>query len=192
CTHAVLERTDIKEGDIVLVFGPGPIGNFTAQIAKARGGCVILAGMSKNKKRLELAKTLGIDYVVNIEEENLEEIVRKLTNNYGVNIVFECSGSIHATNSGLNLLKKKGVLVQVGIFAKSLNELDQEKIIQKEIQYIGTRSQKPTSWDLALRLLDTGKVNAKVLVSDIYKLEDWRTGFDKVMNGEGLKIVIES
>jgi len=192
CTHAVLEKTDIKEGEFVLVFGPGPIGTLAAQVAKSRGGRVILAGMNKDKKRLELAKSIGIDYVVNIEEENLEEIVNKLTNNYGVNKAIECSGSIHAANSALKLLKKKGVLIQMGIFAKSSNLLDQEMIIQKEIEYIGTRSQKPSSWELALRLLDTGKVNAKDLVSDIYKLEDWRTGFEKVINGEGFKIVIES
>lgn len=192
CTHAVLEKTDIKEGEFVLVFGPGPIGLLTAQVAKSRGGRVILAGMNKDKNRLELAKKLGIDYAVNIQEDNLESIVKELTNNYGVNKAFECSGSIHAANSALNLLKKKGVLVQIGIFAKSSNELDQEKIIQKEIEYIGCRSQKPSSWDLALRLLDAGKVNAKELVSNIYKLENWRTGFEKVINGEGIKIVIES
>jgi len=109
-----------------------------------------------------------------------------------VDKVFECSGSIQALNSGLNLLRKKGALVQIGLFAKSLNELNEEKVIQKEITYIGSRSQKPSSWDKALRLMAEHKVDVKCLVSDIYKLNDWEKAFDKVMKGEGIKVVIES
>jgi Threonine dehydrogenase and related Zn-dependent dehydrogenases len=191
CTHPAIEKTNIEIGEYVLVFGPGPIGLLLAQVARAKGAYVILAGTAKDVERMKLGKELGIDRTINIQEENIEEVVKELTNGYGVDKVFDCSGSIHAVNSGLNLLKKKGTLVQVGIFAKSLNELDQEKIIQKELIYVGSRSQKPTSWDLALHLLDTGKVNAKALVSKVYSLEDWQVAFDKVMSGEEIKVVIE-
>lgn len=147
--------------------------------------------MNKDKERLKLAKELGIDRTINIQEEDIGEIIKGLTKGYGVDKVFDCSGSIHATNSGLSLLRKKGTLVQVGIFAKSLNELDEEKVIQKELIYIGSRSQKPSSWDLALYLMDTGKVNTKKLVSKIYSLDDWQKAFDKVMSGEEIKVVLK-
>lgn len=191
CTHPAIEKTNIEIGEFVLVFGPGPIGLLLAQVAKAKGAYTILAGTAKDEKRMELGKKLGIDRTINIQEENIEEVIKELTHGYGVNKVFDCSGSIHAVNSGLNLLRKKGTLVQVGIFAKSLNELDEEKIIQKELVYIGSRSQKPSSWDLALYLLDTGKVNAKDLVTKIYSLEDWQEAFDKVIGGEEIKVVFQ-
>lgn len=190
--HAVLEKTNIELGDVVLIFGPGPIGLLTAQIVKARGGYVILAGLTKDKERFKVARELGIDRTVDIEKENLEEIVSTLTNGYGVDKVFECSGSVKALNSGISLVRKKGTIVQVGIFAKAYNEVDLEKIVQKEICYIGSRSQKPSSWKLALYLLETGKVNAKTIISDIYDLEDWSEAFEKVMKGEGLKVVLKS
>lgn len=189
--HATLEKTNVELGDIVLIFGPGPIGLLTAQIVKARGAYVILAGLTKDKDRFKVALELGIDRTVDIQQENLEDIVKDFTNGYGVDKVFECSGSIKAVNSGLSLLRKKGTIIQVGLFAKSFNELDFEKIIQKEICYIGSRSQKPSSWKLALYLLETGKVNTKAIISDIYSLDDWSKGFEKVMNGEGLKIVLK-
>lgn len=191
CVHAALEKTNIEMGDVVLIFGPGPIGLLTAQIVKARGAFVVLAGMTRDIDRLKIALDLGIDKVVDIQQENLDEIVKNHTNGYGVDKVFECSGSIKAVNSGLKLLRKKGVMVQVGLFANSLNEIDQEKIIQKEISYIGSRSQKPSSWNIALYLLQTGKVNTKAIISDIYDLKDWNKGFEKVMNAEGLKIVLK-
>lgn len=190
--HAVLEKTNVELGDVVLIFGPGPIGLLTAQIVKARGGYVILAGLTKDEERLKVAQELGIDRTVNIEKENLEEVVKSITNGYGVDKVFECSGAVKALNSGISLIRKKGTIVQVGIFAKSFNEVDLEKIIQKEICYIGCRSQKPSSWKLALYLLQTGKVNTKAIISDIFELKDWAKGFEKVMNGEGLKVVLKS
>lgn len=191
CTHPAIEKTNIEVGEYVLIFGPGPIGLLLAQVARAKGAYIILAGTAKDVERMKLGKELGIERTINIQEENIEEVIKELTNGYGVDKVFDCSGSIHAVNSGLNLLKKKGTLVQVGIFSKSVNELDQEKIIQKELIYVGSRSQKPTSWDLALYLLDTGKVNAKALVSKVYSLEDWQEAFDKVMSGEEIKVVIK-
>ncbi|UZQ83186.1 zinc-binding dehydrogenase [Thermoanaerobacter sp. RKWS2] len=105
--HATLEKTNIELGDIVLIFGPGPIGLLTAQIVKARGAYVILAGLTKDKDRFKVALELGIDKTVDIQQENLEDIVKELTNGYGVDKVFECSGSIRAVNSGLSLLRKK-------------------------------------------------------------------------------------
>lgn len=193
CTvHAAMEKVKINGAEKVLVFGPGPIGLMTAQVAKANGAFVIIAGIDKDAKRLVLAEKIGIDKAVNLQKENLEEVVNKLTEGYGVDKVFECSGSTQAMNSGLNLLRKKGTLVQIGLFAKSLNELNEEKVIQKEITYIGSRSQKPSSWDKALKLMAEHKVDVKCLVSDIYKLKDWEKAFNKVMNGEGIKVVIES
>ncbi|MHC1684416.1 MAG: zinc-binding dehydrogenase [Clostridiaceae bacterium] len=191
CTHPAIEKTDIQIGEFVLVFGPGPIGLLLAQVAKAKGAYTILAGTAKDVDRMKLGTELGVDRTINIQDENIEEVIKELTNGYGVHKVFDCSGSIHAVNSGLNLLRKKGTLVQVGIFAKSLNELDEEKIIQKELVYIGSRSQKPTSWDLALYLMNTGAVNAKDLVTKIYSLDDWKEAIDKVISGEEIKVVIK-
>lgn len=192
CTHPAIEKTDIQIGEFVLVFGPGPIGLLLAQVAKSKGAYTILAGTAKDVDRMAFGTKLGVDRTINIQEENIDEVIKELTGGYGVHKVFDCSGSIHAVNSGLNLLRKKGTMVQVGIFAKSLNEMDQEKIIQKELIYIGSRSQKPTSWDLALYLMDRGLVNAKDLVTKVYSLEEWREAFEKVMSGEEIKVVIKS
>ncbi|QCX34067.1 zinc-binding dehydrogenase [Caloramator sp. E03] len=163
-----------------------------AQVAKACGAYVIIAGISKDMPRLELAKKLGIDRAVNVQEEDLKSIVNDITNGYGVDVVLECSGAIPAVDSAVDLLRKKGILVQVGIFAKSKNEFDYENLVQKEIVYIGCRSQKPSSWDIALNLMAKKKVDLKSLVSHIYKLDQWEEAFDKVMKGEGIKIVLES
>lgn len=192
CVHAALERTTIHKGEKVLVFGPGPIGLLQCQVIKAQGAFVILAGITRDEKRLELAKSLGIDVVVDVQKEDLSEVVIQHTAGYGVDKLFECSGAVQALNEGLPLVKKKGTFVQVGIFANKTNLLDQESIIQREITYVGTRSQKPSSWPIALNLLAEGKVDADKMITKIVPLEQWREGFEAVRSGDQIKVILES
>lgn len=192
CVHAALEKTTINAGEVALVFGPGPIGLLLSQVVKSQGAYVILAGVTKDRERLDLAKKLGIDLVVDLLEEDLNAIVMEKTNGYGANKVFDCSGVIHAVNQGLRLTKKKGDFVQVGLFAKVKNELDQEAIIQREIRYIGSRSQKPSSWVTSLELLRDKKVDTETLVTKMVDLENWREGIEAAMQGSEIKVVIKS
>jgi L-iditol 2-dehydrogenase len=192
CVHAALEKTSVQKDDKVLIFGPGPIGLLQCQVVKAQGAFVILAGLTKDKKRLELAKSLGVDVIVDVQQENLEEVVLKHTNGYGVDKLFECSGAVPALNQGLPLVKKKGTFVQVGIFANKMNPLDQESIIQREINYVGTRSQKPSSWHIALKLLKENKINTDKMITKVVPLNEWRQGFEAVLSGDEIKVIVES
>ncbi|MGV3240865.1 zinc-binding dehydrogenase, partial [Streptococcus hyovaginalis] len=114
------------------------------------------------------------------------------TDGYGADKVLDCSGAVPAVNQGLALTKKKGTCVQVGLFAKKANEIDQEPIIQREINYIGCRSQKLSSWDIALKLLEDGKIDTDKMITKIVSLAEWRNGFEKVMAGDEIKVLIES
>lgn len=192
CVHAALEKTEVNSDDIVLVVGPGPIGLLLAQVVKSQGATVIISGTAKDKDRLKIAKDLGIDRIVNINKENLEDIVKEMTNGDGVTKVFDCSGFMPAVNQALRLLRKKGTIVQVGLFAKQMNEMDQEAIIQRELVYVGSRSQKPSSWIIALDLLDKGLVNAEALVTRVVDLGGFKEGILSLMNGEEIKVVVKS
>ena len=192
CTHSVMEKTSIKQGETVLIIGPGPIGLLAAQVAKANGAKVIITGITKDKPRLDLAKEIGIDITVDSLVEDLREVILKETDGYGVDKIFDCSGSIFAVNNALPLIKKKGDFVQIGLFAKKMNELDQESIIQREIRYIGSRSQKPSSWELALELLANNKIATDKMITKIFSLEETREAFEAVMAGNEIKVLIKS
>ena len=192
CVHAALEKTTIDKDDVVLILGPGPIGLLLAQVVKSQGAKVILSGVTKDKERLEFGKKLGVDVIVDSLQEDLEKIVMEKTNGYGVNRAFDCSGAVPAVNQGLRLIKKKGEFVQVGLFANIKNPLDQEAIIQREIKYVGSRSQKPTSWITSLELMAAKKVDPEALITKVVDLKDWRSGLEAAIEGTELKVVIRS
>jgi L-iditol 2-dehydrogenase len=190
CAHHAVSKAGIKEGEVVVVLGPGPIGLLTAQIAKSLGATVIITGLSKDKVRLEKALELGIDYAVNIQNEDLKELANGLTNGYGADVVLECTGAVPAVAMGLDVLAKQGRYVQVGIFASPEISVDFEKIIQKEISVIGCRSQNPFDWEPSLRLMNEQRVNAKALVTHKFPITEWAEAFKLMRNGEAIKVVL--
>lgn len=191
-THAVMEKTQIKDGDVVLVIGPGPIGLLAAQVANAEGATVILSGITQDKERLEFAKKLGIEHIIDSQSEDLEAFVFELTDGYGADKVIDASGAVPAVNQGLKLTAKKGDFVQLGLFAKNVVDIDTNSIIQREINYIGSRSQKPSSWDKALELLADEKVDTETMITKVYPVSEWRDAFEAVMGGEEIKVMIQS
>lgn len=190
CTHHAVEKTAISEGDIVVVIGPGPIGLFTAQVAKSRGATVLITGLTNDKVRLDKATEIGIDYAVNTQEQDIKELVNSLTNGYGADVVFECSGAVPAAKQGLDLLRKKGQYGQVGLFAQPEVQFDLEKIIQKEIRVVGSRSQKPADWEPSLELMNNGSVNAEAMVTHEFDITQWDEAYQVIKSGEAIKVLL--
>lgn len=190
CAHHAVSKSMVNTGDVVLVLGPGPIGLLTAQVVKSRGATVVITGLSHDKVRLKKAKELGIDYALNIQEEDVKQTVNHLTDGYGADVVFECSGANSAVEMGLDLLRKKGQYVQVGIFPTAEIPVDFEKIIQKEIHVIGSRSQNRHDWEPSLALMNDRLVDARALVTHEFNIAQWDEAYRVIKNGEAIKVLL--
>ncbi|MBR0598257.1 zinc-binding dehydrogenase [Sinanaerobacter chloroacetimidivorans] len=189
--HASIEKGDVQKGEVICVFGAGAIGLLLAQVAKARGAIVILAGLTSDAERFEVGKKIGVDRAVDQMKENLAEIVGEITNGVGVDKVFECSGAVPALNKGLEIVKKKGKVVQMGVFPEEKECIATDLILHKEIEYIGSRSQKPSSWEKSIEILASGTVVPEIIVTKIVSLDNWREGFEASIRGEGVKAVVQ-
>jgi L-iditol 2-dehydrogenase len=189
-THAVVELTRIVPGDRVLVSGPGSVGLATLQVARAQGARVLVAGTEVDAERLQAARDLGADWTVDVGRQPLAEVVAELTGGQGVDVVLECSGSPRAAQEGLLAVRKRGQYTQIGLFGRPFS-LDFEKICYKEIKVTGSLGSRWASWELALGLLEGGKVDARALVSHVLPLTDWRRAFEMFERKEGRKLVLE-
>lgn len=192
CVHAMYQKSKLDLHDRILIIGPGPIGLFLLQVAKDIGAFVIVAGITQDQRRLDLAKKLGADVIVDTQKENLGEVIFKHTNGNGVDKAYDASGAIPAVNAALPLMRKGGEFVQVGIFKDKMNSLDLESIIQREIRYTGSRSQNPYDWPIALHLLAKGAICLDEMITKTFPLEEWRAAFDSVMAGNEIKVEILS
>lgn len=188
-THAVLERSSLSKGQVALVAGPGPIGLLVLQVAKAAGAQVILVGTSWDRDRLELGAQLGAWQTLLAGAPEKEQLLGEWTQGKGVDVAFECSGSLSSFSSCLEWVRKGGQVVQVGLLGKEgLMELD--RLTYREVELKGSFAHNQGSWKRAMELLEREKVKLLPLVSGTYPLEEWREAFARCERHEGLKYLL--
>ena len=189
-THAVMEQGMIAPGEVVLVMGPGPLGLLCAQVVKACGGRAVVAGMGKDKFRLDLAARLGAERTVNVEVENLKDVGRSMTGGYGFDVAIECAGVPPAVLAALETVRVRGRFIQAGILHKDVSLNFEDLFFVREISLIGSHTHKPSSWRKALQLMAERKVDLEALVTKQFPLSRWREGFDTARRGDAIKVVL--
>src|SRR5690606_6388398 len=136
-THCLLDPPVVSAGDRVLVTGPGTIGQLAAQVARAAGGQVTLAGLPKDTERLAIAAGLGIATTSELPEAN------------AFDVVIECSGSAPGAEAALRAARRAGRYVQIGIFGKDVT-LPMDQVLYKELVFSSGFASTPMSWRRAI------------------------------------------
>jgi D-xylulose reductase len=171
-------KARIQPGDTAVVLGAGPIGTMVA-IAALAGGCAraIVADLAQPK--LDIAASYQGVIPVNIRESNVADEVKRLTEGWGADVVFECSGSPKAWETVMDLPRPGGTIVVVGlpvepvkvdIAAASTKELRIENVFRYAHQY-----------DRAIALIASGRVNLKLLISETFPFQDAKAAFDRAV-----------
>lgn len=168
-------KARIKPGDLAVVLGAGPIGMVTALSALA-GGCSQVVITDVVPEKLELARTLGPIIPVNVAKENLVEVVNKLTDNWGADLVFEASGNARSIASAFEPLCPGGRVVFVGMPSSPV-QLDIVAAQAKEAS-IETIFRYAHMYPRALALLGSGKIDVKPLLTDTFAFKDSLKAFD--------------
>ncbi|MFQ5762609.1 MAG: zinc-binding dehydrogenase [Candidatus Bathyarchaeia archaeon] len=188
--HAVAERMKVDVGDCVVVLGPGPMGLLALQVAKAEGASpVIVAGVESDVQRLRTAEQLGADVIVNVEAENLRQTVEKHTQGLGADVVIEASGAAAAQRDCFDLARRRGRVCLLGLSGTSVN-VTLDKVIEGELDIVGSWGTLWTSWRKALNLLSSGRVKVAPLIGSRLRLEEWEKGFKLMEDRVALKVLL--
>ena len=190
CTlQAVVELTTIHPGDLAVVSGPGPIGIMCALLARSCGAKVVLLGLSQDADRLSRARHLGIDHTVDVEADNAAEFVASLTQDYGADVVFECSGAAPSAVLCLDLVRKMGQYTQVGIFGQPF-ELDLDQVVTKQVRLQGSMCHTWETWERALRLLHQDLIDLHPLITARLPLSRWEEAFERSIARTDVKVLL--
>lgn len=192
CIHGVLERVGIVPGDFVAVLGPGPIGLLTAQLVRVAGaGEVLIAGRSSDVDfRLKVAKKLTVEYVVNVDKEDIASKVENLTHRRGADVVVEASGSPEAINQAFQIVRRGGKICALGLTKKEKVEVPWNIGVVKGIQVVLPFSSGYTSWERALALIASRKISLRSLITHRFSLEDWSRAFSLVEKAQAIKALL--
>jgi 2-desacetyl-2-hydroxyethyl bacteriochlorophyllide A dehydrogenase len=182
---------NLTTAEWVVIQGPGPQGICGTAVAKTMGANVIIMGISKDKQRLELAKELGADHTVVVDEEDPVTRVQEITEGRMADVVLECSGAVQAVEPGLNMLKRRGRYVLSGYSSKKPVEITKDLIPLKELHVIGGWGQA-YGFEAGCQIIADGEYALERMVTDRFTLETAAEGIKKAESGEvGIKAVLE-
>jgi L-iditol 2-dehydrogenase len=188
--HGVLNFDTVKAGDVAVIAGPGAIGLLTLQVVKASGAMVVILGTDADERRLELARELGADYVLNVQREDPKPLIQDITaEGKGADVVYECSGAGAAALQILELVRRRGRYVQIGLFGKPVN-WDLDQLCYKELLVTGSNASVPSAWLKALRLMEMGVVRTAPLITHRFDVTDWEAAFAAFESKSGVKTLL--
>ena len=166
--HAVTKRADIHPGSTVALVGTGGVGLHSLQIAKLAGAWTIAIDI--NEDRLDLARKLGADAVVDARKGDFDREVRRLTGGEGVDVVIEFVAGAETMEASLRCLRKAGRLVFVANTPGLPMNLFPRDLTAGELEIVGSRVGNTQELQETVNLVAQGLVQP--IVDRIFPLEE--------------------
>jgi threonine dehydrogenase-like Zn-dependent dehydrogenase len=178
----------------VLIQGPGQQGLSQTVICKQAGtSLIIVTGTSRDGKRLEVAKALGADVVIDVEKEDPLARVKEITADKGVDVVLDCTAGAGTTPIllGVEALKRRGgTMVVQGEIAEFPN-FPIGRITAKAITIKSARGHSYKACDLALQQLASRRFPLEMITTHTFGLTDVDLAIRSV-GGQGIPDVIHA
>ncbi|MFQ5682526.1 MAG: zinc-binding dehydrogenase [Candidatus Binatia bacterium] len=181
----------IKSHETVLIQGSGPLGNFAAAVARDHGAKQVLV-IGAPATRLEVAKRMGADAVLNLEEAtdpaDRRKWVRHLTEGRGADVVIQVANS-QAVPEGLTLLRGGGRFVNIGVGGKAELSVN---LFPQEMTFHTIRSAEPRHWLQAIDFLASRKNTFpfEEMITASYPLEQVNEALQAMASYQVVKAVI--
>ena len=177
----MVRRSEMKIGDIVAIYGAGPIGMLIAMVArKAGAGKIVISDI--NPYRLQMAEDLGFE-VIDATEAKPEDYYAAYGPE-GCDVAFEAAATSQTMCNAINYTKCRGTVLNGGVFKKDPTVCLQNALF-KEINLIGSRVYNYKDYEAALLLLKQDNMPVEKLISRVLPLDELiEKGFYAIKNQE--------
>lgn len=181
-------KARIAPGDTAVVIGAGPIGTMVA-LAALVGGCarVLIADLAQPK--LDIAARYQGILPVNVAREDLKARIEELTEGWGADVVFECSGAANVWETIHDLPRPGGAIVAVGLPVRAV-PVDISGASVREIR-IETVFRYAHQYDRAIALIGSGRVDLKPLISKTYPFDRSVEAFERAAEGRPADVKLQ-
>ena len=185
--RGVYEMLEVHSGDVAVVSGPGAIGLLVTQCLKERGARVIISGLCADRARLQLALELGAEKAVESEQELVDYL--NAVAPLGADITVDCTGVAPSVDTCLKVTRTHGQFLIMGVFGRPAT-VDINKIFMKELHITASNSSAMSSWAITMDLLKRGAIDLSPIISLKLPLDEWKKGFDAVIDKTALKVLL--
>lgn len=182
-----VERAQVRAGDRVLVVGGGPVGLLIAMVCRVEGADVRIS--EPDPARRSMALDLGFQ-TIDPSQQALGEVVDRWTEQVGVDIAFEVSGSSPGVDSAVAALKVRGRLALVGVHTTPVT-IDLFRFFWRELELVGARLYQRRDFESAVALITSGQVTVAPLLSQVVGLEEAADAFRALESGGVMKVLVD-
>jgi len=184
--HVLVSRGNLRAGQSVLIQAAGSgIGSAAVQVAKLVGATIFATASSDRK--LEQAKALGANHLINYSRDNFAERVMEITGGKGVDVVMEHIGGEVFIRS-LQCLKRNGIIVTAGAHAGEVVQFDIIPFFRRELTVTGSKNAPVTELRKVMDLVAQGKLKPVIHrkfplaeAAEAHRVVDSRELFGKVV-----------
>ncbi|MBD9510352.1 L-threonine 3-dehydrogenase [Ensifer sp. ENS10] len=176
-------------GEDVLVTGAGPIGIMGALVAKRSGARKVVI-TDINPTRLALAKSVGIDYVVDASKQNLADVMKAIGMTEGFDVGLEMSGAAPAFRDMIDKMNNGGKIAILGI-APAAFEIDWNKVIFKMLNLKGIYGREMFETWYKMIAFVQGGLDLSPVITHRIRIDEFRDGFEAMRSGNSGKVVMD-
>ena len=189
CVNAQ-EVGKVLKGDTVVVIGAGSIGTFHVELARANGAAKIIV-IDISEDRLHLMQDYSPDALINASETDPVSEVRKLTKNYGAEVVITANSVPETQVQAVEMARKGGRILLFGGLPpeKSRPGIDMNLVHYNALHLIGSTIFAPRHNLKALQLIASGVISADKFISHVFPLEQFEYGARLALEGKARKVV---
>ena len=181
CSIHAVKRAKIEFGDIVVVAGAGTLGLGMIGAARLKNPSQLIS-IDLVDQRLDIAKDLGADVVLNPMRTDVIEKILEMTDGYGCDVYIEATGHPSAVEQGLHMIRKAGTFVEFSVMKEPVT-VDWTIIGDtKELNIHGAHL-GPHSYPLAIDYIDRGLIDVSKIATHQFNLSDYQAAFDMVKRG---------
>lgn len=178
----------LKEDEVAVVLGGGPIGMLVALVAKNTGAKVFISEV--NPTRIKLAEEMGFT-VVNPIETDVVQYIEAQTDGFMADVVFEVAGVQPAIDVMTEVAGIRGRIVMVAIHGQA-KPVDLFKFFWKELKLIGARVYEPEDYEQAIELITKNELPFSSLITAVQPLTNIQQVFENIdKNPDGMKVLLD-
>ncbi len=191
CVVNGIRAARIELGDVVAIFGAGPIGLMHLMLARISGAARLIV-IDPLDDRLRLAAELGCDVAVNPKQQDLRERIQHETDGRGADAIITACPVPEVQSQAVSLLAPYGRLCLFGALPRggASVPLDTNAVHYGNYLVTGTTGGSARDYRTALRLIAGKRVDLGAVVSNVFSLEELDKAFCTAMNGATGKVVL--
>lgn len=187
--HCVADCSDIREGELVLVTGPGIIGLLCALVARLKGAEVVISGLDSDARlRLRAAREIGFETL--LAGSGASSLSEQMKQRFGrlADRQIEASGSADALRQGVEAVRPLGSVTVVGLFPE-LVQLNMTNLVRNQIDIRTSYVSDRLNYERSLAILCSGDIPVARLVR-AYDLADGIRAFEDAHAKDVIKPVL--